>query len=198
MRRAALALALALGCAEAAPLAAAAAVRRRPRTDAGLIDASSDPDAGGLSTRCKNVQATYKDLSDIHKYTIARGCAFAADTCHHDEDPPPMHTVGHFWNLINTPCNQGVAERDTWDPFCLPVHEGGEGGVLVVPGDPDASYLLVRLEADARTNRIQMPYGAQPLSDGELYVIRAWINSLIPNLSQPSDPIDYDKTPCPL
>lgn len=167
-------------------------------------DASVSADAGwqvadaGQTDNCAPARARYKDLADIHKYTVARGCAFSADTCHNDEDPPPMHTVGHLWNLINVPCNQGVADYAEWDPFCQRPEDGGGAGVLVRPGDADSSYLIIRLEADMRTARAQMPYGAQPLSDEELYVIRAWINSLVPRLSQPSDPIDYRKTPCPL
>ncbi len=155
-------------------------------------------DFGPPASPCAAIEATYKDLADIHKYVIARSCSLGANTCHHDEDPPPMHTVGLFWNLISAPCNQGVADYDEWDPFCRPVGEGGAAGVLVAPGDADHSYLMIRLLADARTSRVQMPYGAQPLSDEELYAIRAWINSLVPLVSTPSDPIDYSKTPCPL
>ncbi len=51
------------------------------------------------------------------------------------------------------------------------------GATFVVPGDPDASYLIQKLEA-GRTDIVgsRMPLGGPPyLTDGQLLVLRRWI-----------------------
>ncbi len=154
----------------------------------------------GLSERCLNVQSQYKDLADIHKYTIKRTCAFGVNSCHFDEDPPPMHTVGLFWQMmINIPCNQNVVpgEAPGMDAFCMSSADGGSDGVLIKPGDAGQSYLMIRLRHDSRTQRERMPLEVGALSAEELYALEAWINSLDAAL-EISQPIDYSKTPCPL
>ena len=85
--------------------------------DGGVIDLTVNADAGTPveSDPCEPTQRAFRDLADVHKYTISRSCSLGIDTCHHDEDPPTMHTVGHLFNLINMPCNLGVAETSEWD-----------------------------------------------------------------------------------
>ena len=48
------------------------------------------------------------------------------------------------------------------------------GETLVVPGDPDASYLLKKLEGTAAVG-VQMPQGGRPLSKGTIKLIEKWI-----------------------
>ncbi len=51
------------------------------------------------------------------------------------------------------------------------------GAIFVVPGDPDASYLIQKLEA-GRSDIVgsRMPLGGPPyLTDGQLLVLRRWI-----------------------
>jgi len=50
--------------------------------------------------------------------------------------------------------------------------------VRVVPGDPDASYLIMKLEGthiDHGGSGARMPFGGFPLDDGDMAKIRAWI-----------------------
>jgi hypothetical protein len=152
-----------------------------------------------MPSYCESAQQQFRDLADLHKYTIARTCAFEGNNCHFDEDPPPLHTVALTWNIVGMPCNVGVPDYADWDPFCKAAADGGSDGKIVVPGNAAESYLMIRLRADAedRTQRIAMPNGSEALSDKELYAIEAWINSLEAGVSTPSDPIDYSKTPCP-
>lgn len=50
--------------------------------------------------------------------------------------------------------------------------------VRVVPGNPDASYIVMKLEGTHITHGgsgAQMPFGAPPLSPGQIAKIRQWI-----------------------
>ena len=52
------------------------------------------------------------------------------------------------------------------------------GGTLVVPGDPDASYLYQKLSSDHPCSGIRMPrgeFGSEPLADCVTALVRAWI-----------------------
>ena len=50
------------------------------------------------------------------------------------------------------------------------------GAVLVVPGDPDASYLVHKLEGAADIVGSRMPRGTGPfLTSGQMQIIRRWI-----------------------
>lgn len=50
------------------------------------------------------------------------------------------------------------------------------GTTLVVPGDPDASYLIHKLEGAPGLVGVRMPRGTGPfLTDGQMSIIRRWI-----------------------
>lgn len=50
------------------------------------------------------------------------------------------------------------------------------GAVLVVPGDPDNSYLIQKLEGSATIAGARMPRNAGPfLTAGQISIIRRWI-----------------------
>ena len=56
--------------------------------------------------------------------------------------------------------------------------EGAPGLTRVIPGDPDNSYLVMKLEGThiARGGAgAQMPFGAPPIASGEIAMIRRWI-----------------------
>ena len=52
------------------------------------------------------------------------------------------------------------------------VLEGGRSGAAVKPGDSSDSLLLRRVSGEVEP---RMPFGGDPLSDGEIAVLRAWI-----------------------
>ncbi|KRB85247.1 hypothetical protein ASE00_00050 [Sphingomonas sp. Root710] len=55
---------------------------------------------------------------------------------------------------------------------------GAPGQIRVVPGTPDKSYLLMKLEGTHLQHGgegAQMPFGSPPLSAGEIAAIRQWI-----------------------
>lgn len=49
------------------------------------------------------------------------------------------------------------------------------GSTLVVPGDPDASYLVSKCTPDAEIVDARMPDGAEGLDDERLTLLRDWI-----------------------
>ncbi len=50
------------------------------------------------------------------------------------------------------------------------------GAIFVVPGDPDNSYLIQKLEGAAGIVGLRMPRNGPPyLSDGQVQIIRRWI-----------------------
>jgi cytochrome c len=59
---------------------------------------------------------------------------------------------------------------------------GKSGAILVVPGDPDASYLVHKLEGGPDIAGLRMPRNTPPyLTDGQMLVIRRWIQNGAPN-----------------
>ena len=55
-------------------------------------------------------------------------------------------------------------------------NQNGQSAVmLVAPGDPDASYLIRKLENTAGITGARMPLNAAPMSQADIDVIRQWI-----------------------
>jgi hypothetical protein len=53
---------------------------------------------------------------------------------------------------------------------------GKPGAVRVVPGNPDASYLVQKLEGRAGIVGLRMPRNGPPyLTDGQIMIVRRWI-----------------------
>jgi hypothetical protein len=50
--------------------------------------------------------------------------------------------------------------------------DGGNSGDVVIPGNPDGSIIVRRLEGDITP---QMPFGRPPLSNSDIQKIRDWI-----------------------
>jgi hypothetical protein len=56
------------------------------------------------------------------------------------------------------------------------------GAIRVVPGDPDNSYIIKKLEGAPDIVGVRMPRGNGPfLTDGQILVIRRWIQLGAPN-----------------
>jgi hypothetical protein len=50
-----------------------------------------------------------------------------------------------------------------------------DGATLVIPGDPDGSYLMAKLRGEDGIRGARMPIGQSPLSDEEMATIADWI-----------------------
>jgi hypothetical protein len=51
----------------------------------------------------------------------------------------------------------------------------------VAPGDPENSYLVHKLEGRSGIGGVRMPLNGTPLTDGQMLVIRRWIELGAPN-----------------
>jgi hypothetical protein len=49
------------------------------------------------------------------------------------------------------------------------------GAILVIPGDPDSSYLYQKLEGAQGISGVRMPRNGPYLTDGQIQVIERWI-----------------------
>ena len=55
------------------------------------------------------------------------------------------------------------------------------GAVRVIPGDPENSYLIHKLEGRSTIAGVRMPLGGPYLETGQILVIRRWIEIGAPN-----------------
>ncbi|PYR76905.1 MAG: hypothetical protein DMF87_17110 [Acidobacteria bacterium] len=59
---------------------------------------------------------------------------------------------------------------------------GKPGAVRVIPGDPDNSYIIHKLQGSSDIAGVRMPRGNGPfLTDGQILVIKRWIANGAPN-----------------
>lgn len=105
--------------------------------------------------------------------------------------------AAYFASLKSTPTGRASYERDI-EPIiqwrCITCHSAGgegarksgldlssykalmqgtrEGGELIVPGSPETSSFMVMV---TRKDHLRMPFGASPLADDEIRVLRTWI-----------------------
>jgi hypothetical protein len=90
---------------------------------------------------------------------------------------PMFATTG----CLATTCH-GAANPDTdysqlsYQSMFVPGAEARFHGICeIVPGDPDASYLLQKLTLDTPLEGLRMPNGLSPLSDSQISLVRRWI-----------------------
>lgn len=96
-------------------------------------------------------------LSTIEAEIFAKSCTFSA--CHKGASPAG-----------------GLGLEGSTHAKLVDVTATGTAATLVVPGDPDASYLLEKLTASAPTAGDPMPPGA-PLPAAKLEMVRSWIEA---------------------
>lgn len=118
----------------------------------------------------------------IQRPTCVIGEALGETTVSYTADLLPILTrVGCLASSCHGGSNPSVGyDLATWEASFDP----GSGAVLVgacpiVPGDPDASYLIEKLGATPRTGR-QMPDRRPPLSDEEVQLFVTWIQEGAP------------------
>ena len=110
-----------------------------------------------------NLEPTFASVqSEVFEKTDSAGRA-ACTTCHSSTGRNPSggmdlnHAVA-YENLV------GAAAR------------GKPGATRVVPGDPDGSYLIQKLEGAAGIGGRRMPNNGPPyLTDGQILIVRRWI-----------------------
>ena len=135
----------------------------------GLAAASCDEKLSDLTGPTPNLQPTFASIqNEIFNTTDASG-RLACTNCHSNVGRNPSGGLNllsslSYANLV------GVAST------------GKPGAVRVIPGDPDSSYLLHKLEGKSDIVGVRMPRGNGPfLTDGQLLVIKRWIAIGAPN-----------------
>jgi hypothetical protein len=115
-----------------------------------------------------NLQPTFQSIrAEVFETTDLAG-RVSCVTCHTNQGRLPaanlnLHTDPHA-ALVN------VASRQK------------PGAVLVVPGDPEASYLIHKVEGRPGITGLRMPFIGPPfLTDGQILVLRRWIQLGAPN-----------------
>jgi hypothetical protein len=77
-----------------------------------------------------------------------------------------------------TPAGPGLVllEGRSYQSLVGVASRGKAGAVLVIPGDPDNSYLIQKLEGASSIAGLRMPRNNGPfLTEGQLRIIRRWI-----------------------
>jgi hypothetical protein len=69
-----------------------------------------------------------------------------------------------------------LAHDGAYDQIVNVPSRGKGGAIRVIPGDPDNSYLVKKLEGIAGINGRRMPFSGPPyLTDGQILILRRWI-----------------------
>ena len=115
-----------------------------------------------------NLTVTFSSIrSEIFDSTDSAGRT-ACVTCHSEQGLPAARILNlradPYTALVSTPSRQKA------------------GATLVVPGNPDESYLIHKLEGRSSITGLRMPRNGPPyLTQGQLAVIRRWIEIGAPN-----------------
>lgn len=130
--------------------------------------AACDESLSTLAGPTPNLSPTFSSIQhEIFETTDSAGRT-ACVTCHtsNGRNPSGGMNLNHdvaYDQLVNAPV-RGVA-----------------GPIRVVPGDPDASYLIHKLEGTPDISGRRMPNNGPPyLTDGQVLIVRRWIASGAP------------------
>ena len=134
-----------------------------------LAVASCDEKLSDLTGPTPNLQPTFASIQqEIFNTTDASG-RLACTNCHSNVGRNPsggMNLVSglSYASLV------GVAST------------GKPGAVRVIPGDPENSYIIHKLEGQSDIVGVRMPRGNGPfLTEGQILVIKRWIANGAPN-----------------
>ncbi len=118
-----------------------------------LLDKYSDEDLADLANYFASLKKTDSGVASFER-DIQPILEWRCQSCHSDKGEG-QHKSG--LNLAS------------YDGLMAGTHQGGD---LITPGSAAGSTFFVML---TRKDHLRMPYGAPPLSDDELRVVKAWI-----------------------
>jgi len=129
----------------------------------GLAWSACDEKLSTLAGPTPNLTPSFAAIqSEVLEKTDSAGRT-ACTNCHTSTGRNPSggldlnHAVAYD-NLINVPVR------------------GKPGAIRVIPGDPDNSYLIQKLEGAPGINGRRMPNNGPPyLTDGQILIVRRWI-----------------------
>jgi len=131
--------------------------------------AGCDESLSSLAGPTPALQPTFASIQqEIFETTDSSGRT-ACTQCHSSTGRAPSG---------GTDLNHGIAYSQLVN---FPVR-GKPGAIRVIPGDPDNSYLIQKLEGTTGIAGRRMPFNGPPyLSDGQILIIRRWIALGAPN-----------------
>ncbi len=83
------------------------------------------------------------------------------------------HAPGGFAQMVGIPWD--FREDTAFDDLVNRVSSQDADFTLVVPGDPDSSLMFLKISSESPPVGGMMPLGGPPLTDGEVQLIRAWV-----------------------
>lgn len=101
-------------------------------------------------------------FSEIQVKVLTPSCALSG--CHNEASKKGgliLVEGQSFAEMVDVPAQQAGALAD--------------GKILVIPGDPDNSYLIQKLEGPESGEGLEMPPGARVISDAAILAIREWV-----------------------
>ena len=130
---------------------------------ASLAGAACDEKLSDVAGPTPNLTPTFSSIQqEIFNTTDSSG-RLACISCHTDNGRTPAG------GLI-------LLEGRSYQALVSQPSRFKAGAILVVPGDPDASYLVHKLEGAADIAGSRMPRGTGPfLTSGQMQIIRRWI-----------------------
>ena len=134
-----------------------------------LAAANCDEKLSDLTGPTPNLQPTFTSIQqEIFNTTDASG-RLACTNCHSNVGRNPSGGMNLLSGLSYA---QLVGVASTGKP----------GAVRVIPGDPDNSYIIHKLQGSSDIVGVRMPRGNGPfLTDGQILVIKRWIANGAPN-----------------
>ena len=129
----------------------------------GLAGAACDEKLSDVAGPTPNLQPTFSSIQrEIFNTTDSSGRLFCIG-CHTDSGRTPAG------GLV-------LLEGRSYQALVGQPSRFKAGAIFVVPGDPDASYLVQKLEGAADMVGTRMPRGSGPyLTTGQTQIIRRWI-----------------------
>ena len=134
-----------------------------------LAIAACDEKLSDLTGPTPNLEPTFSSIQqEIFNTTDASG-RLACTNCHSNVGRNPSGGLNLLSGLSYASL-VGVSST------------GKPGAVRVIPGDPDNSYIIHKLEGLSDIVGVRMPRGNGPfLTDGQILVIKRWIANGAPN-----------------
>ena len=134
-----------------------------------LAVGSCDEKLSDLTGPTPNLEPTFASIQhEIFNATDASG-RLACTNCHSNQGRNPSGGMNLLEGLSYT---QLVGVASTGKP----------GAVRVIPGDPENSYIIHKLEGSSDIAGVRMPRGNGPyLTEGQIMVIKRWIAIGAPN-----------------
>lgn len=122
---------------------------------------------GSCAGRLADDESAYRvDRAELGCATDLFQQRCSSEYCHDSQSPTghlDLRSLGYRSRLVGVPAS---------DPGC-------EDRLLVDPGAPASSFLLEKLSKDQPQCGERMPLSGEPISEGELECVEAWIGHLL-------------------